>query len=82
VSDQERDDFRWRDNECVVIPEQPATAVYCSDAGYVVIRQEGSYPLEDMSVILTPESAVRVANALVAQAETAAHLSCGSEPAT
>jgi hypothetical protein len=42
------DDFSWgADKESIVIPSQPAIAVYFNPRGEVVIRQEGRFGLDE-----------------------------------
>jgi hypothetical protein len=44
----ESEDFDWADPESIIIPSQPAVAVYFNPRGEVVIRQESQYhPDED-----------------------------------
>jgi hypothetical protein len=48
--DDDSEEFRWAD-DIVVIPSQPAIAVYFNPRGEIVIRQEGQYhPYEDQWV--------------------------------
>jgi hypothetical protein len=41
------DDFDWAKAECVVLREQPATAIYHNPYGALVIRQERAWNQED-----------------------------------
>lgn len=64
-----RDDFDWTDDEVVVVPDQPAVAVYTNPSGAVVIRQEGRYGVEeDHWVTVRPELMPTVIAALQRQA--------------
>ena len=50
------EEFTWvdEDRRSIVVPEQLAIAVYENPAGNVVIRQQGSYPDEDVFIIVVP----------------------------
>jgi hypothetical protein len=52
------DDFCWgSDNDSIIIPHQPAIAVYFNPPGEVVIRQEGHYhPDEDHWIYIQIEN--------------------------
>jgi hypothetical protein len=52
------DDFDWDTEECVVLREQRATAVYRNRLGEVIIRQKSPWPDEDVFVYLSPENEV------------------------
>jgi hypothetical protein len=44
----ESEDFSWQDTDSVIIPSQPAIAVYFNPRGEIVIRQESAmHPDED-----------------------------------
>jgi hypothetical protein len=60
-------DFDWNDDDSnVVVPEQAAIAVYLNPRGNVVIRQAGQYrPDEDSFVIVAPDHAAAVADAIL-----------------
>lgn len=60
-------DFDWNDVvDDVVIPEQAAIAVFVNPQGDVVIRQAGQYgPDEDMWIIVAPDRAAVLADAIV-----------------
>lgn len=48
ATDEGSEDFDWSDGEAVVVPAQPAIAVYFNPRGEIVIRQESQYhPDED-----------------------------------
>lgn len=49
-------EFDWLEDETVIVPSQPATAIYFNAAGDVVIRQEGDYPGEDAFIRIRPEN--------------------------
>jgi hypothetical protein len=41
-------EFQWRpENEDIIVPPQPALAIYVNQWGQVVIRQEGDWDDED-----------------------------------
>ncbi len=77
------DRFDWA-GDTVVLPEQPATAVYTNPHGAVVVRQEGGPYDEDCWIIIRPENALRLCRAILAgswrrcRAGTAATASCAS----
>jgi len=51
------DRFDWeRDADCIVLREQPATAVYEGKGGHVVIRQTNGYE-DDVTILIAPENA-------------------------
>lgn len=56
-------DFDWSDQEDVVLPEQPATAVYVNPRGHIVIRQQDDH--EDVWIIVQPQNARRLAAAIL-----------------
>jgi hypothetical protein len=59
-------DFDWHDDSAVVLREQPATAIYPNRNGAIVIRQEHPWDEDsDTIVILQPQNARRVANAIL-----------------
>lgn len=53
-SEYDGHDFNWgSDNDSIIIPHQPAIAVYFNPRGEVVIRQEGHYrPDEDHWIVV------------------------------
>ena len=70
-------DFDWDDvADDVVVPEQAAIAVDANRKGSVVIRQAGYYgPDEDMWIVVAPDRAPAVADAILRIAGQ-----CGAEP--
>jgi hypothetical protein len=52
------DVFDWETDDCVVLREQRATAVYRNKVGEVVIRQRGPWPEEDNFLYISPENEV------------------------
>jgi len=61
--------FDWVSGIWTVLREQPETAVYVGDNGHVVIRQVADWCSQDDQVILVrPENAVTLANAIVVAA--------------
>ena len=61
--------FDWVSGDWIVLRVQPETAVYVGLNGHIVIRQAGGHGAEDDQVILVrPENAVVLANAIVAAA--------------
>jgi hypothetical protein len=51
------DRFDWeRDADCIILREQPATAVYEGKGGHVVIRQTNGYE-DDVTILIAPENA-------------------------
>ena len=60
------DSFDWFDNECVVVPEQEALAVYPNPDGDVVIRREARRDEnEDPFFVLRRVHAVQLAQAIL-----------------
>jgi hypothetical protein len=60
------DSFDWFDNECVVVPEQEALAVYPNPDGDVVIRREARWDEnEDPFFVLRRVHAVQFAQAIL-----------------
>lgn len=50
-------DFDWVDNaDCVILKEQPATAIYHGKGGHIVIRQTNGLD-DDVTILVTPENA-------------------------
>jgi hypothetical protein len=45
-------EFDWSDTECVVLPEQPETAVYWNPRGELAIRQR-RWPDDDSIIYIT-----------------------------
>jgi hypothetical protein len=66
------DDFDWRDDPTIVLQEQPATAVYINTYGSIIVRQQ-MWPDDDVHVMVRPEHAKTLADALLRAARTAAH---------
>jgi hypothetical protein len=63
------DDFDWDDVD-VVIPHQASIAVYINPHGDVVIRQDGDwYRRDDAWIVVRPENARRLAEAIMELAE-------------
>jgi len=51
------DRFDWeKDADCIILHEQPATAVYEGKGGHVVIRQTNGYE-DDVTILIAPENA-------------------------
>ncbi|MDE2467140.1 MAG: hypothetical protein KGO02_26020 [Alphaproteobacteria bacterium] len=62
-------DFDWSDDECVILKEQMAVAVYPNSRGDVVIRQEHGWDEDsDRLILIQPCNAKAVADALLAAA--------------
>jgi len=55
---EDSNDFDWfKDKHDVVVPSQPATAVYWCPLGHLVIRQEGTFSHdEDQTVYVQPQN--------------------------
>ncbi len=50
------DRFDWhRDTDCVILHEQPATAVYFGGGGHLVIRQTNGYE-DDITILIAPQN--------------------------
>jgi len=64
------DDFDWRDDPTVVLQEQPATAVYINTFGSIIIRQH-MWPDDDVHVMVRPEHAKTLAEAIQRAARSA-----------
>lgn len=60
------EDFNWHSLSCddVVIPPAQAVAVYISDAGYLIIRQEGLNGEGDTIITINPQDMERFALAV------------------
>jgi hypothetical protein len=58
MSDEE-EEFKWDDDETVVIKPVQAIAVYRNRFGHVVIRQERASFQEDDPYVVVPESELR-----------------------
>jgi hypothetical protein len=50
------DDFDWITDDSVIIPRQPAIAVYFNKCDEIVIRQGADYPDEDRFVYVRREN--------------------------
>ena len=49
--------FNWdKDVDCIILREQPATAIYYGGGGHVVIRQTNGYE-DDVTILIAPENA-------------------------
>jgi len=61
------DNFDWCDKpDLIIVPSQPAIAIYLNPHDAVVIRQEGHYgPDEDQWVYVTKENVPRLVQALL-----------------
>jgi hypothetical protein len=56
-SQPDSSDFDWiADRSDIVIPEQPATAVYVNPAGAIVVRQQSLDGNDDQAITLRPEN--------------------------
>jgi hypothetical protein len=61
--------FDWAMTASVVLHEQPQIAVYESDSGHVVVRREQSSNEDnDAVIIIAPENAVAICDAILAAA--------------
>jgi len=60
-----RDDFDWNDDEAIVLEPRLGVAVYLNQKGDVVIRQQGSYPDDDVWVVFPATDAEIVARRIV-----------------
>ena len=70
--------FDWQTDDSVVVPYQPALAVYVNTRGSIVIRQErGELEDEDTIVIITPANAQTVADGIL---RTAREIEAGANP--
>jgi L-ascorbate metabolism protein UlaG (beta-lactamase superfamily) len=49
------DRFDW-DSDCVILHEQPATAIYHGGGGHIVIRQTNGHE-DDVTILIAPENA-------------------------
>ena len=63
-------DFKWNtdDADSVVLQHQPRTAIYHTQGGSVVVRQEGEFGEDDELIYLTPHGALVVAWRLIEEA--------------
>ena len=63
-------DFKWSsdDADSVILQHQPRTAVYRSQAGGVIVRQEGDMGEEDQLIYLTPQGALAIAWVMIEEA--------------
>jgi hypothetical protein len=51
------DRFDWeKAADCIILHEQPATAVYEGKGGHIVIRQTNGYE-DDVTILIAPENA-------------------------
>jgi hypothetical protein len=62
------DSFGWHDPANVTVESQPAIAVYETARGNICIRQEAAYPDEDVCILVRPENARRLVEAILALA--------------
>jgi len=60
---ESHDDFRWYDNDSVVLPQQSAMAVYQNLDGDLVIRQQ-QWPDEDVRIVIKRGNEQRFLDAL------------------
>lgn len=68
------DDFDWDDAD-VDVPHQARITVYTNPDGHIVIRQEGDwYRKDDPWIVVLPENAQRLVDAILALAEPAPRL--------
>jgi hypothetical protein len=71
-------DFSWtsdRDKDAIVLGMQQAIAVYLNGDGAVVVRQEGHpYDDEDEIIVIQPQNAGAVADAIMDAAELSKQL--------
>jgi len=58
MSDEE-EDFKWDDEDTVVVKPVQAIAVYRNGFGHVVIRQERAAYQEDDPYVIVPQSELR-----------------------
>jgi hypothetical protein len=59
-------EFDWYRDDCIVLREQPATAIYVNNTGSLVIRQEKTWDRdEDTFVYVRPEYAINFAKYLL-----------------
>jgi hypothetical protein len=59
-------EFDWYRDDCIVLREQPATAIYINNTGSLVIRQEKTWDRdEDTFVYVRPEYAINFAKYLL-----------------
>jgi hypothetical protein len=56
-----------RDDEDVVLQEQPRTAVFLNAGGAVIVRQQ-NWPHDDQSVLIQPQNVIRIVLAVLAAA--------------
>ena len=50
------DRFDWeKDDDCIILHEQPATAVYVGKGGHIVIRQTNGHE-DDVTILIAPEN--------------------------
>lgn len=58
--------FDWNtDEDCIILHEQPATAVYHGKGGHIVIRQTNGHD-EDVTILIAPENATAFQEGLAA----------------
>lgn len=64
---QDNFEFDWyRTDDCIVLREQPATAIYVNNTGSLVIRQEKTWDRdEDTFIYVRPEYAINFAKYLL-----------------
>lgn len=67
AAEEDYGDFDWcRSDPCIVLREQPATAIYLNPSDAVVIRQEKTWDREEDSfVCIRPEYAIKFAKQLL-----------------
>ena len=67
-----RDEFSLQDDDVIVVPSQPAIAVYFNPRGDIVIRQESQYGDEDHWVYIVPANLMLVIDRLSQASEVLA----------
>jgi len=51
-------EFKWSDDESIIVPEQHAVAAYFNPAGGLVIRQERAWDQEEDTIIVIAQANV------------------------
>lgn len=69
--------FEWDSDDCVLVHDQAAVAVYRNARGGIVIRQRGWDEDSDVFVIIRPEYAALVAAAIMREASDATAVAHG-----
>jgi hypothetical protein len=65
-------EFDWDGSDALVVPEQPAIAVFVNNGGEVVVRQKCTDDDGDVYVLIQPENARLVALAIMEAAKLSA----------